>query len=101
MKLLEDMPSKPLSTSLRILLQIYVLKHSQPWAWPCLEASRGECSLDHSFVHVLHIRYTLLDEVYNPSCHVMMQLMNGGQDAMLKALAVARGRTSAVMLTGD
>jgi len=31
----------------------------------------------------------------------MMQLMNGGQDALMKALAVARGLTSAVMLTGD
>ncbi len=30
----------------------------------------------------------------------MVQLTNGGQDALLKALAVARGRTSAVMLTG-
>lgn len=31
----------------------------------------------------------------------MVQLMNGGQDALLKALTVARGRTSAVLLTGD
>jgi len=78
-----------------------VLKHSQPWAWPCLEASRGGCSLDHSFIHVLRIRYTLLYYTCNLSCHVMMQLMNGGQDALMKALAVARGLTSAVMLTGD